>query len=415
MSDDAELSISELRRKRAQFASNASQPPAQPAPQPPSPAPEIHRMPDPVRPVVEPVIIETTPRMNPGYQSAAPQSFPAQPFPMQPAPQPSVAGEEVKPLPFDPWRLPHALKKRRHWLVIAGFILCVLGAAAGYLRAKYYTRLTFTLRDLSSRTLPSAMEGEAYKPRQIAKQTMINFLTSAPLLQRVSSLSTNPPLTLRQLLSALTVVTERDSENVAVTISLKKVVDVVNLANLYSRSAVEMSRQQVSRDPIENIALQSNNLTEIRINLEELDRQMSTFLATNQVPFSNPELQQAAYSKQFSEDLKKLEDLQIDLSQLDRSRTNTAGPSQEVLDAAERLKKAREKLRELQDRGFASLYPSVVLATTNVTRLERELAAAQKASENTANSVDDADLKLKRQKLIGQISDYQARVDRSRK
>ncbi len=411
MSDEAELSISELRRKRAQFAGKGAQPGAQP----PGAAPETQRMPDPVRPAIEPVIIETTPRMNPAYQSAAAHSFPAQPFPAQPAPQPYAAAEQTKPLPFDPWRIPTALKKRWHWLVIAGFVMCLFGASVGYLRAKYFTRLTFTLRDLGSRTLPSAMEGESYKPRQIAKQTMINFLTSAPLLQRVSSLSTNPPMTLRQMLAALTVTPERDSENVAVTISLKKVADVVNLANLYSKSAVEMSRQQVSRDPIENMSLQSNNLAEIRLNLDDLNRQMTAFLATNDVN-ANPEFQQAAYAKQFSEDLKMLEDLQIELKQLQRGSTNNAaGPSQEVLDAADRLKKAKEKLRALEDKGLASKHPDVILAGNNVSRLERELADAQKAADHSANTGDDPELKLKKQKLSGQIADYQARVDKSKK
>lgn len=398
MSDNAELSISELRRKRAQTGGGP----------PPSAGPDPHARSasDSARTTGEPIIIEAPHRPNPGIQGSN------QPVYVQPAPQSIPSGEETKPLPFDPWRLPTALKKRLYWLIGAGFCMCMLGVGAGYYRAKFFTRVTFTLRDLSARYVPSALEGEAYKPRQIAKQTMINFLNSAPLLRRVSLASTDTPITDRQLLSFLTVTPERDSDNVAVTISGKEVNSLVRLSNLYASNAVELSRETMSRDPLEECMRQSNSLAAIAATLNDLNTQMASFLKTNSV--IDPVLQQNAIVKTFQDDRQKLDDLQFELKavmgQLQSGPANTNTVSPEVLARAKAVADAEAELRKLTDKGLQDLHPDVQRARALIERRKKELADARKSASSSDPASFDSELVLKRDMLRQKIADYEVRV-----
>lgn len=407
MSDEAELSISELRRKRAQALANST--PAGGTPPGSTPTSAGHPpTPEPVRPVIEPIVIEPAPRPHPAVHS------PAQPVYAQPAPQAyAAAGEENKPLPFDPWRLPTALKRRWYWIILGGLLLCGLGGTAGYYRAKYFVRLTFTLRDLALRSTHSAFEGDAYAPRQIAQQTMINFLTSATLMRRVSSQSTNPVISDRALFSSLTVARERDSDNVAASLLGKNIDDLVRLANLYASNAIELSKETMSRDPIEYCQQQSNNLAEIQLNISNLNQQLSAFLTNNQI-IGDPEMQRVAYAKQFSEDLRKLDDLKIELVELERGSTNGSGSSPEVIALAKELADAKQKVRALENKGIKPANPDMKLALEIVQLREQELAAAQRATTNPT-AAGDVTLKLKKADLLQRISDYEARVASSRK
>jgi capsular polysaccharide biosynthesis protein len=405
MSDDAELSISELRRKRAQVAGGGSAAGGAAGGQ--------QSTPDPVRRVNEPVIIETTPRYSPGAHAAA-QPQP-QPVYAQPAPQVFAATEENKPLPFDPWRIPTALKKRWLWLLIAGVVMCLLGGVAGYFRAKYFSRITFTLRDLSAPVIISS-DGDAYKPRQIAQQTMINFLNSAPLMRRVSASSTNPLITDRQLFSRLTIVREKDSDNVAVTVSGRKVQDIVNLANLYASNALELSRETMSQDPINYCALQSNNLVSLKLDIDGLNAQMSAYLKTNSIV--RPDEEQQAHVKQYSEDQKVLNDLRFELNnvlaQLQGGSANTNAVSPEVIARGRDLQDAKDQLRKLIDKGLLDAHSDVIRAKALVARREQELADARKSAASPSSSPADSELLMKRDQLRGKVGDYEARVAKSK-
>src|SRR5689334_293085 len=114
MSNDAELSISELRKKRAEASSR----PANVAQEQGSTA-------------LEPIVVEPQPRQVHTYVEV--------PRGVNSSGAGGGAGddEEKVELPFDPWRLPEAIKKRWYWLVLVGFVFGLMGGALGYWRTKY--------------------------------------------------------------------------------------------------------------------------------------------------------------------------------------------------------------------------------------------------------------------------------------
>ena len=100
MSDDAELSISELRRKRAQSGSPSSNPASQ--------QPVTDNL-------MEPTVVETIPRPVPVASEVTAATAQREPQRGEP--------EDKLDLPFDPWRLPEALRKRWYWLVAGACVL----------------------------------------------------------------------------------------------------------------------------------------------------------------------------------------------------------------------------------------------------------------------------------------------------
>src|SRR6185369_4217664 len=143
----------------------------------------------------------------------------------------------TSPPPFNPWPLVETVARRWFSLVLAGCAMAVLAFLAGTMLWK--TRYTASAQLLRFDTPNNS---ELFKPRQLSEQTFASILRSPELLRDVSTL-TKPPLTPDQLTSSLTIVPEKNSDVVTISITAFKPQIALNVANLFANEAVNFSRQ----------------------------------------------------------------------------------------------------------------------------------------------------------------------------
>jgi capsular polysaccharide biosynthesis protein len=345
MSDDGELSISELRRKRAQSAGSAATPAGA------SPAREASR--------VEPAIITTVrPPANP---LTRPALHPQQPQP----PEPQVA-EKAK-LPFDLWRLPKALRQRWHWLACSTCLLGLLSGAVGFWQANYSIHVPLTLRDMSSRIVSGEQEGVSFKPPEISSQALVSFLTSPDLLSYVGSQAT-PPISARQLLASLSIHPEKNSETLEVTITGKDPQALVALANLYTAAAVTRSKEAEQENP----GLMFTNFTKQLAGIErqqtDLNQQLASF--RHQSGVTDPAVENPAFEKEWVNLRVKID---IARGQLDLLGTKEQLALTEPVQ--KRLQEANTQLALFQSQGKKNEHPDVLRLREEIAELNQQLAA----------------------------------------
>jgi uncharacterized protein involved in exopolysaccharide biosynthesis len=347
MSDDSELSISALRKKRADMLAK--------------PAAVTHEM------TVHPTLIETHP-VQPAVHREEPQAGPTGGG----RGRGDFDAEEKVNLPFDPWRLPEALRQRWYWLVLAGMMLGLLGGAYGYWRAEYKIHFTLVLRDLSSRALPGTQDDGGYKPPQLSSQTLINFLTSAGLIRAVSS-NASPPITEKKLASSLVVTQEKSSETINITMSGKDSRALVSLANLYGTNAVELSKLAQMEDPKLTFVVCSNKLNDAQIQLTNYYAELALFRTNANI--IDPEIERLAYVR---ESINTKVDLDKAVAERDLvAQKNEVMRTEPLIKS---LKEQEDKLNALLGAGKLDEYPDVKRTRAEIERLHQQLAAAANGS-----------------------------------
>ena len=337
MSDEGQLSISELRKRRAQ-ATGADT--------------ALMRAP--------------TAREEPGetsfIESSARQARPAgfQQRRTRTAPEPETAA-------FDRSRFVEALRRRWLWLVLAVCFAASVGGAIGFYRAKYTVLVTLTLRDLSFRF--AGQEGTSYRPPQLSPQAMINFLTSPELLSSVSAQS-HPPISERRLLKDLEVEQEKNSETVTVTITGRDPQALLDLANLYTAMAVERSRDVQREDPDHMYT----NFTRLLQDVEQQQGKLSqslTALRTNS-GVVDPALENSALEKEWIDLRVKADMARGELALLDKK-----GAVLQNDPLQKRLQDAISQLIVYQSQGKTDQHPDVIRLRDEIAEINRQLSDPQ--------------------------------------
>jgi capsular polysaccharide biosynthesis protein len=352
MSDDGELSISELRRKRAQSAGSTATSAGAPSPR------GTARL--------EPTFIEAVRRPANAPTRPVPQAQPQSQHFEEPPVQPNAK------LPFDLWRLPKALRQRWHWLAFSACLLGLLSGAVGFWRADYTIRVPLTLRDLSSRLVPGETEGVSFKPPEVSSQTLIGFLTSPDLLAYVGS-QANPPVSARQLLAHLRVQPEKNSETLEVTIAGKDPQALVMLANLYTAAVVTKSKEAEQENP----GLMFTNFTKQLAGIERQQADLNQKLAAfrNDSGVTDPAIENPAFEREWVDLRVKID---IARGQLDLLGKNENLAQTEPLQ--KRLQEATAQLITFQSQGKKSEHPDVQRLRSEIAELNQQLAGPQDGS-----------------------------------
>jgi uncharacterized protein involved in exopolysaccharide biosynthesis len=335
---DAELSISELRRKRAQAAGGGIDVETAPS------SDEAG--------AIDTAVIETAPRsMSSPSRPTHRQSARHAP---QPEPEPS----------FDRSRFVSAIKRSWHWILLALAAGAAIGGAIGFARGNYSLLATLTLRDLAARF--DGPDGVSYKPPRPSSQAMINFLTSAQLLYAVAS-QANPPISERDLLQQLDVNPEKGSENIEVTITGKDPQKLIDLANLYTGTAVALSKEAQQEDP----GVMYTNLTQ---QLAEIERQQTNLnqrfmaLRTNS-GIADPAIENPAFEKEWV-DLR----VKIDLAQGELASLKHKARVVENEPLQRRLQDANAQLLTYRSQGKLDEHPDVKRLLNEIADLNRKLS-----------------------------------------
>jgi capsular polysaccharide biosynthesis protein/Mrp family chromosome partitioning ATPase len=368
MSNDAELSISELRKKRAQASSkpaNVAQEQGQESG------------------ALEPVVIESQPRQTQTYVEM-PRGVTS-----SGAGGGRVDDDEKVELPFDPWRLPEAIRKKWYWLILAGIVLGVAGGVLGYWRTKYAVRLTLNLNDVNNPRWAPTQDSESYKPPQYSSQTLINFLTDPRLIRAVSS-AAQPPITETKLSSSIKVTPEKNSETISVVLEGRDVKALVDLANLYATNAVELSKLVQRADPELTLSLYSNQFVKAQTELTNYHKKLTDFRKDSEL--IDPEVQHSSYAKQLVEVLNRLDEI--------KTQKELSAGKAEILRTEpirKQLQEAEARLAELRNKLYTDEHPDVQRRLNQIKSLKEQLVEANKPSSASSSSPGDEESTLRKQ------------------
>ena len=170
---------------------------------------------------------------------------------------PSYAGNGHAPMPFSPWPLVEMLVRNWPWLLTGACGVAGLAFLAGL--GLWETRYTANAQLLRFDTPNNSAY---FKPRQLSEQTFGSILRSPELMQQVSSL-TKPPLSAEQLNSSLSIVPERNSDVVTVSITGRDPQKAINVANLFANEAVRFTKQWQTKEARDANVYYTNELAEL--------------------------------------------------------------------------------------------------------------------------------------------------------
>lgn len=339
---------------------------------------------------------------NPGNPTAPPAGSPAAGWPAF--------------LPFDPVRVVVAMGLGWKWALLAGLLLALPAAAAGWwhFSTSYTVGLQIIRRELPNSFRASDL-GEAFKPRQFSVATVVAMMRSPSLLARVGA-QARPRLTSRELLLSLTITPEKNTD--LISVSLRTTSDpraTADLANQYAQQVVELTRTLQQQEASELDEFLRGQLARTDAEYAEVSQEMLRF--SKEAGFYSAEKQVEAYLRELGEAESRLATARLEE---DTARFRIAGIERELArqnPAALNLAEARQQLQALLVR-YTDANPVVVEQRARVAALEEEArtrgsaAAEFQAGNNTvANSlyVDLVTLKAQLQALNAQARPLEER------
>ena len=345
MSEGADLSISDLRRKRAQTSAQG-----------PKSAPLERRH--------ESQIIITVP----SEPALAPASTPPDADPLlQPANQRDFA------------RWIAALKRRWLWLVSGATLIAALAGVVGFLLARCELPVQLTLLDVASRFSAPSSDSPTYRPPQLSSASMAGFLASPELLREVGA-RLQPPLSEKQTRSAIHVDWEKNSETVRVRFLSRDPQEVANLANTYLTAASGLSREFQKQDSARMVDNFSRQIAEIEHEESDLNQRLNSFRTRSRV--TDPALENSAYEKEWVDLHIKID---MDQGELDLLREKRSLLEDQPIQ--QRLQEASTQLLALEAQGKKAEHPDVKRLRDEIAQLNRQLADNDSGVKNSGDSL----------------------------
>jgi capsular polysaccharide biosynthesis protein/Mrp family chromosome partitioning ATPase len=306
-----------------------------------------------------------------------PQDLPPPPRDFAPPPDPTPRrksaedDEEEFELPVDPWRLVSALRARWRWLLIAGGGMLVLGALAGYFLSNYKVAVTLIQRDVTA-PFEAGTGGEVFKPKPLAKETLISLMSSPQLMQRVSA-QARPFISARALQKVVSLLPERNTELVHVILAGQDREQMIELVNLYAAEAVRLTREVQIEELSRTLRSYQQKVQEAAAEMSKAEAELQAF--REQHRSFNPEAEAAAYDKQFQDYEAKIAEKRLDIDLIDLQLTNSADAIALQSPLTERIERAQEELQLLLSK-YTEAHPEVQSKRLAIARLEQERASA---------------------------------------
>lgn len=304
--------------------------------------------------------------------------------------QPATEEAEAAGLPFDPFRLVGAILRGWPVVVVATLALTALGLLGGMVKVKAnFTATASLMRQETTGAYRASDVGEAYKPRQVSTPTLISLMKSPALMMRVSE-RTQPHLSAREIVSALTITPERSTDLSRLTfVSSRSPQAAVNALNLIGDEVIHLTCEMQSQEAASINNFLSGQLAKTEDELRKVNEQLLSFSRQSGLIDAD---------KEIDADLRTLGDLEL--------RCEGIRIEQETLDLriqslekevlkfnplAERLQVEHNRLIELEQIYTAS-NPLVVDQQERVVELEKEVAATPPADTVSAPQGKDRGL-----------------------
>ena len=277
-------------------------------------------------------------------------------------------------LPFDLVRLAATLVTDWFWLLLCGGLLAGAALVIGMYKFEtgYWVTVQLIRREAST-PIRASMLGDAFKPRQVTVQTIVNVMQSPKLLDRVGGLA-SPPLTGSSLARLLKIKPEKDTDLISVTLKSRfGVRRTAELVNLYAREAVGLTAQMQSEAAAELDKFLSDQIAQIDTELAGINKELLEFSRDNN--FYGDDREVEAYLKEAGDAELQLQTARSELETVEYRLTTVEQELARQDPAALKLNQARSEWNSLRA-AYTDASPLVKNAADKVAALEKQIAAA---------------------------------------
>ena len=284
-------------------------------------------------------------------------------------PMPDKPGFE---LPFDPLRLLAAVLRQWFWILLSGVGLAGLAGLGGYFKFEpQFTASAQFMRQEPSGSFRASDSGEPFKPRQLSVATLVSFMKSPAVLQRVSEQS-QPRLSPRAVLGGLTITPERSTDLISVSFkSSRSDQTALRVLNLFGAEVVRLTREMQAQEAIEVNRLLRQQLSKADEELRKINQELLAF--AKEAGLVNVDKEIDAYLGKLGNLDLRYETTRIDYETFDLKIRALEKELSEHNPLGERVEAAREKLAELRGQ-FTDTNPMVDEQKDRVAELEKILA-----------------------------------------
>ncbi len=299
----------------------------------------------------------------------------------EPAAAPAANGSGP---PFDPVRLVAAILRRWKVLPLAGVALMVPALALGLLKFKTTHQVTVLLirREVTT-TIRESQFGDAFKPRQVTVSTVTNIMTSPKLLDRVGGLA-RPPLRGSELLGNLTILPERDTDLIAVTLKSKySVPATATLINLYAAEVAKLTGQMQADEAAELDKFLAGQIKRADADLDAANKELASF--SRDTEFYGADRESEAYLRQASDLEVQIETARAEAKTVDFRINGVERELKLQSPLSMELNKARDALEALRVAN-TDQNPVVQNALDKVNGLQKQMDAALAAGTNSVTT-----------------------------
>jgi capsular polysaccharide biosynthesis protein len=291
------------------------------------------------------------------------------------------------PIPFDPWRMVHALVRFLPLVVLAGILGAAAGGAYGWKKFRNsYVSTAQLMRQELPNTFRSSEVGEAFKPRQLNAPTLMSLMKSLPVLERVTAQLTNK-LSPRALLGGLTITPERNTDLIRVQYKTEaSVSDAVDVLNVYGREVVNLTKDLAAQEASEVNRFLKAELTRVDADLIRFRQELLSYAREQELFDADKELD--ANLGKLSEIELKLETTRIDYQTVDLRITAIETELAKHSPIAARLQSARDQMSSLKEK-YSDSNPRIKEQLNRIAELETQLASTTNQTISPPRSAED--------------------------
>jgi uncharacterized protein involved in exopolysaccharide biosynthesis len=327
-------------------------------------------------------------------ESAAPAMPPPRPqLSLRPQPAapgaaaktPAAAPEKAGPnLPFDLLRLIAALLRNWKWEILAGLVFAGLLFLVGLLKFETtYVVSTELIRREANTTIRASLLGDAFKPRQVTVQTIVELMQSPKLLDRVGSLAT-PPMSGLAVGSLLTIKPEKETDLIEVTVKAKgNAQGATDLINLYAREVVALTAQMQSDEAAELDKFLRDQISRIDSQLDSINKELLDFSREND--FYGDDREVEAYLKEAGDTDEQIQTAKTDLETVDFRIASVEHELAQQDPLAIKMNLAKSELDTLRT-SYTDASPLVKNAKARLDAIQAEITAAGGLKTNFDNN-----------------------------
>jgi len=247
-------------------------------------------------------------------------------------------------LPFDPRRLPAALLRRWLLILLVGGSLAAVGGLAGFFKlTASYRAGAQLMRQESSANFRASELGEPFKPRQLSVPTLVSFMKSPAVLQRVAE---HAQLPARSIGGGLTITPERNTDLITLGfVSTRSAQTSVRVLNAFGNEVVRLTKDMQSQEATDVNRLLKRQLTKAESDLRDVNRELLEF--SREAGLINVDKEIDAYLRNLGDLDMRYETMRIEYETLDLKISALERELVASNPQLERVQIAREKLGEL--------------------------------------------------------------------